>query len=138
MAKMTSDETRAFLDAPRIAHVTTLRADGSPATTPVWYEYVDGMFYVFSSKAFAKLRNIQNDPRVSICVASEDEPYKYVSASGEARISEDGAIERATSIASRYRGEDGRRYAADVHEKYGGLRIISLAPARLTTWHSID
>jgi PPOX class probable F420-dependent enzyme len=138
MAKMNADEVQAFLEAPRLAHVTTLRTDGSPVTSPVWYEYEDGVFYVFSPEAFAKPRNLRRDPRISICVASEDEPYRYVSASGEARVSEEGAIERASSIAGRYRGEKGPEYAASVDRTYGGLRIISLAPRRLNTWCSGD
>ena len=138
MAKMHPNEVQTFLDAPRLAHVTTLRADGSPVTSPVWYEYEGGVFYVFSSESFAKPRNIRNDARISICIASEDEPYRYVSATGEATVSEEEAIARASSIASRYRGVKGPEYAAWVDRTYGGLRIISLAPARLNTWRSDD
>ena len=38
MATMSQSEMVEFLAAPRIAHLVTLRPDGSPHVAPVWYD----------------------------------------------------------------------------------------------------
>lgn len=137
MAQMTASEMREFLDAPRIAHLTTLRADGSPHTSPVWFEYADGAFTVFTSEQFLKAKLLRKDRRVSLSIASDDEPYRYVAADGLAKVGNADAIERASSVATRYRGGDeGPAYAKWVDETFGGLLIVELTPVHLVAWRS--
>ena len=50
------------------AWLTTLRRDGSPHTTPVWFLLIDDTFWVASSTANAKVGNVVRDPRVSLAV----------------------------------------------------------------------
>lgn len=48
--------------------LTTLRGDGSPHTTPVWFVLADQTFWIASSTANVKVRNVLRDPRVSLAV----------------------------------------------------------------------
>ena len=57
-------------------------------------------------------------------------------ADGAAVVTVEGALARASAIARRYRGDGGAAYAAEVDGKYGGLRIIKLAPSHLVTWRA--
>jgi general stress protein 26 len=54
-------------DAP-CAWFTTLRRDGSPHTTPVWFLLTDDTFWIASSTVNAKVKNVVRDPRVSLAV----------------------------------------------------------------------
>ena len=50
------------------AWLTTLRRDGSPHVTPVWFMLDDDTFWIASSTANVKVRNVLRDPRVALAV----------------------------------------------------------------------
>ena len=63
MSKMSPEEILAFLEEPHIAHLVTLRPDGSPHAAPVWYEYRDGCYSVFTWTPARKVKHLRNDRR---------------------------------------------------------------------------
>jgi PPOX class probable F420-dependent enzyme len=133
---MTNGQMKQFLERPLIAHVTSLRSDGSAHTVPVWYQYDDAKFYVFTPSLSVKIANLKRDRRLTISIASEDEPYRYIVASGVAVLSVEQVLDRGGAIASRYRGEAGPAFVEAVNSEYGGVTIVMLAPKRLITWVS--
>jgi PPOX class probable F420-dependent enzyme len=52
-------------DLPHV-WLTTLRADGSPHTTPVWFVLQDETVWIATSLRNVKVRNLARDPRVSM------------------------------------------------------------------------
>ncbi|GAB3703142.1 hypothetical protein GCM10027598_01990 [Amycolatopsis oliviviridis] len=58
----------------RNAWLCTLRADGSPHVTPVWFVYLDDVFWVGSGERNVKVRNVGGDPRVSLALEDGDAP----------------------------------------------------------------
>ena len=58
MPTMTQEKIERFLNRPLIAHVTTLRVDGSAHTVPVWYQYDNARFYVFTPRSSVKIAPI--------------------------------------------------------------------------------
>lgn len=50
------------------AWLTTLRLDGSPHTTPVWFLLIDDTFWIASSTVNVKVKHVVRDPRVSLAV----------------------------------------------------------------------
>ena len=48
--------------------MTTLRRDGSPHTTPVWFLLIDGTFWIASSTVNVKVENVLRDARVSLAL----------------------------------------------------------------------
>jgi hypothetical protein len=48
--------------------LTTLRADGSPHTTPVWFVYLDERVWIATGERNTKVSNIVGDDRVSMAV----------------------------------------------------------------------
>ena len=138
MAKMSEPEMQAFLDGPRIGHMDTLQVDGSPQAAPIWYEYRDGVFVVWTDRLTRRFKNISGDPRVVISVASEGQPYRYVTAEATATASENGVKETAISIATRYEGlEAGTAFVRD-HYKEGVSILLILKPSKLVTWKNDD
>ena len=82
---MTHEEMNAYLDETHIAHLATLRRDGSPHVTPLWYRYDKGILYMITEGSLMKARNIRRDSRVAVSISTDQEPYKYVLYRGHRR-----------------------------------------------------
>ncbi|MFD9305371.1 PPOX class F420-dependent oxidoreductase [Streptomyces sp. NPDC060048] len=120
--KMTQEEWREFVShATRTGKLSTVREDGSPHITPIWF-VLDGDSFVFTTgKDTVKGRNLARDGRVALCVDDDRPPFSYVVLQGRAGIGEhaDGPEEMlawATRIGARYMGPEraeafGRRNA---------------------------
>jgi len=90
------------------AHVTTMTPDGKPHTTPVWIDYdaEDDRLLVNTERGRRKERNVANDPTVSVSMADPDNPYRFLSVTGEVTaVTTDGAREHIDVLAERYMGE---------------------------------
>jgi PPOX class probable F420-dependent enzyme len=105
MASLT-DQQRQFLDNPYAATVTTLRQDGSPHSTIVWIDTADGQILFNTATGRAKERHLRNDPRVSVLVVDPQDQYKWVSITGRAELTTDGADDEIDKLAKKYLGED--------------------------------
>ncbi|KAA6223427.1 pyridoxamine 5'-phosphate oxidase [Streptomyces albofaciens JCM 4342] len=83
---------RERLDTERITWLCTLRPDGSPHVTPVWFVFVRDTWWIGADGGSVKARNAAHDPRVSLALEGGEAP---VVAEGRARIwrapAEDGA-----------------------------------------------
>ncbi|GLZ30746.1 hypothetical protein Lesp02_29350 [Lentzea sp. NBRC 105346] len=75
------------LGTERNAWMCTLRPDGSPHVTPVWFVYLNDTWWVASERPNAKLRNIHADPRVALHLSDGDAP---VVAEGRAVVHRSG------------------------------------------------
>jgi PPOX class probable F420-dependent enzyme len=124
-----------FLEEPLVAVLATLRKDGSVLLSPVWHEWRGGGFNVWTGADDVKARHVHRDPRVSILVAESQHPLRGVEVRGVARIIEDGAVETAGRIASRYLGpEKGAAYVGST----GDDVTIRLEPGDLRAWDFAD
>lgn len=124
-----------FLDEPLVAVLATLRKDGTVLLSPVWHEWRDGGFDVWTGADDVKTRHLRRDPRASILVAESELPLRGVEVRCTAGILEDGAHETAVRIASRYIGpEKGAAYVGST----GNPVIIRLEPGDLRVWDFAD
>jgi PPOX class probable F420-dependent enzyme len=109
MRKMTHDEAIAFLSqGTRTGKLATVRSDGRPHVTPVWF-VVDGSDIVFNTwHTTAKAKHLRRDPRVAMVVDLDGPPYAHVTVEGSASVSDDLEEVRrfATMIGRRYMGAD--------------------------------
>jgi PPOX class probable F420-dependent enzyme len=98
---------RRFLDEnPFVGTVTTLRPDGSPHSTIVWVDVEDGKVSFNTALGRAKPRYLEHDPRASLLVVDPQNPYKWVSVSGPAELTEEGADAQIDKLAKKYIGKD--------------------------------
>ncbi|MFN0093228.1 MAG: pyridoxamine 5'-phosphate oxidase family protein [Dehalococcoidia bacterium] len=82
-------EQDAFITAMKWGTATTLRKDGSPTNSVVFY-YREGDTLAFSTTADRlKAKTLRNDNRIAFTVLDEGAPYRFVSLEGTATI-EDG------------------------------------------------
>jgi PPOX class probable F420-dependent enzyme len=102
-----SESARAFLRGRRFAVVATLNADGTPHQTVMWYDVRGDEMIINTQTRAVKIRNLQRDPRIYLCV--EDE-YRYVNVVGRAELDYDRERTQAdiAALAERYEGPDGR------------------------------
>jgi PPOX class probable F420-dependent enzyme len=105
MAELT-DRHKALLKGKNFGIVATVGERGWPQTSIVWVD-TDGENVVFNTtNARAKGRNLRSDPRVSISVWDDDDPYSYFEVQGRAELSEQGAAEHINELSHRYAGKD--------------------------------
>jgi PPOX class probable F420-dependent enzyme len=114
--KMTDEEWRAFVShGTRTGKLSTVRADGSPHVTPIWF-LLDGDDIVFNTGSTSvKGRNLARDGRVALCVDDDRPPFDFVVLRCRARLSEDLEEVRhwAGRIGARYMGaERGEEFGA--------------------------
>ncbi len=64
----------ARLGGERVGWLSTLRPDGSPHLTPVWFVYLLGSLWVGTSANTVKVRNVSGDPRVSFALQDGNAP----------------------------------------------------------------
>jgi PPOX class probable F420-dependent enzyme len=79
------------LEEERIIWLTTVRADGTPQSSPVWFLWDGTEFLVYSQPGRPKLRNIEGNPRVALNLNSDDGGGDVVTVSGAARIDPEAA-----------------------------------------------
>ena len=95
-----------FLENPFVGVVTTLRDDGSPHSTVVWVDRENGGVSFNTTRGRAKERHLSRDPRVSLLVVDPQNPYRWLSVSGSAELTEDGADDQIDKLAKKYIGQD--------------------------------
>ena len=102
-----SQKEKQFLDeSPFVGVVTTLRDDGSPHSTPVWVDVEDGKVSFNTARGRAKERHLAAHPDVALVVIDPNDPYKWVSVSGPAEVTEEGADPQIDKLAKKYLGKD--------------------------------
>ena len=132
MSDLTPEQIAEFLQRPLVAVFVTLRANGSPHAIPIWYEFVDGAFLVFTSSRFQRVKNLERDVRAAITISTHDEPYMYVSAEGPVAITMEGVDETGLSIARHYIGERAELFLENVLDE--NSVVLRLTPERILTW----
>ena len=81
----------------RWATLTTLRASGSPVSSVVAYARDQDELVVCTPQPTFKVKSIDRNPMVNLCVFNNAEPFNYVSIEGMAEI-ETSQLVRATRL----------------------------------------
>ena len=138
MARMTDLERDRFLAEPRYGILTVLRSDGSPIAVPVWFDWTGEAVQVFSNAFSPKLKRLQADARASLLVVNNiAEREAWVAFDGEVSIHEEGGIELAERLASRYwdLSDPDRQRTMESLRKFGAaLRVLELRPTRIRSY----
>ncbi len=115
-----------FLSTQRNLILATVRRDGTPQLSPVWYVWRDGAFFISTVTSTAKWKNLVRDARCSGMVDHPGGQYVYVSGTAEL---DDGDVYDATlEIVRRYKTEDEIDAYMETIYREGHRTIIRLAP----------
>jgi PPOX class probable F420-dependent enzyme len=106
MAEALTDDAKRLLDANTFAIVSTINPDGAPQSSVIWIKR-DGEDVLFSTiRGRRKTRNMERDPRVSICMYDPAAPYTYIEIRGSVVMTETDGRELINELSNRYDGED--------------------------------
>jgi PPOX class probable F420-dependent enzyme len=81
MSALTDDDLE-LLTGKNFAHVAAIRPDGTPHVSVVWIDAADDRVLVNSAVGRVKDRYLRRDPRVSITVHEEADPYRWLRVDG--------------------------------------------------------
>jgi len=113
--------------------LATIRRDGRPQLSPVWFIWHDNELLISTTKTTAKWKNLQRDPR---CTGVIDAPNgRYISVSGIAEMwTENSPHEVTTRIVRKYKlGDEFEPYMETVRNDRPERGIIRLKPESIVT-----
>lgn len=97
---------RAFLEERRFAVVASIREDGLPHQTVMWYALRGDTILLNEGRARTRSRHLRRDPRLSLCVEDAD---RYVTITGTCELQsadQAAALADIVALAVRYEGEE--------------------------------
>jgi PPOX class probable F420-dependent enzyme len=135
---MSDEERERFLSKPRYGILNTLRSDGWPIGVPVWFDWDGETVRIFSSVVSPKMKRLARDPRASLLVVNDpSEKESWVAFDGVVSIQEEGGLELAELLASRYwdLSEPIRQETLELWRKAAAaLRVLELQPERIRSY----
>jgi len=137
---MTKQERETFLADLHVAIISIPEEGRGPLTVPIWYAYEPGgELRVVTAKTSRKAQLLQRASRVSVCVQTETQPYKYVSVEGPIVAVEPPNLERdERPLAHRYLGaRRGDWYIEKTRQEPGWVEnvLVRMRPER---WLTVD
>ena len=75
-----------FISDHRWAVLTTLRQDGQPVSSVVAYARDGDTLVISTPGGTFKRRSLQRDPRATLCIITNQEPFNFVSVEGATDI----------------------------------------------------
>lgn len=102
----------------QVATLATIRDDGFPQMTEVWFLHTDGELKTSLNSSRLKTRNLQRRPECSMLLLDLENPYRYLEVRGRARLEPDPDYEFARVL--------GAKYNADLseHDRPGESRVV--------------
>jgi len=129
---MTKEEMEEFLSEGHIARIATVKKDGSPHITPVWFLWESGELIIVTYADSLKVKNLKTDNRVAVVIDISD-PGKGVIIEGEAEISTDRIEEMMRKVSAKYvKPEELDDYLESLLKV--SMLVIGVKPKKIITW----
>jgi PPOX class probable F420-dependent enzyme len=93
-----------LLDKPTFAHLATVRPDGSPQSSVMWFAWDGERIRMTHTKTRQKFRNLADEPRVALSIADPDDQYRFLEVRGtvESVVDDDDQASFYQSLQKRY------------------------------------
>ena len=139
---LTEAERDAFLTDLRIGRLATMREDGWPHVTPIWYVWEGGRFVLTLGKSRRHLANIARDPKVTLCVDEDPRTTdltkspQAVVCFGLATLHEDDPTvrEMTTKVEERYLPAEARGPELESCSGSRDASAVVIEPERWLAW----
>jgi PPOX class probable F420-dependent enzyme len=106
MTNLHDQQVQELLEQPNHAVVSTFNKDGSILSTVAWVNTEGDALAVNSAVGRVWPANLQRDPRVTLLIQEEGNPYNYVEVRGTATATPDGADEHINALTKKYINQD--------------------------------
>jgi PPOX class probable F420-dependent enzyme len=104
MSTEISSQLKVRLRDEKVAWLTTVRADGVPQPTPVWFLWQETTFLIYSKPDARKVRNIRRNPNVAINFNTDEWGSRVVVFRGRATVEEGAPLaDRVPAYLVKYR-----------------------------------
>ena len=105
---ITDPSIKSLFENKNFAFVATSMKDGSPHVTPTWVDIEDSVILINTAIGRVKQKNVARDPRVSLSVADNNNPYHMVTVNGEIveQITGEEAEKHIDKLAKKYLNKD--------------------------------
>ncbi|MEO7060087.1 MAG: PPOX class F420-dependent oxidoreductase [Lapillicoccus sp.] len=107
-----------LLERPLFAHLATVRPDGAPQSSVMWFDWDGDVLRLTHTKNRQKFANLAHEPRVALSVADPDDEYRFLEVRGTLESIVDDDAE-----ASFYQGLQ-KRYGMDYPVTDAAVRVI--------------
>jgi PPOX class probable F420-dependent enzyme len=106
--------------------------------SPVWH-FLDGeQVIVAVEESSVKARNVRNDPRVALCVATDELPQRWVQVNGTATLSKDRVSSTVRAVSVHYKGaEEGESYTREALRKLDFI-LIRITPTSMLGFDGVE
>jgi PPOX class probable F420-dependent enzyme len=94
----TNEQFDQFITDHRWAVITTLRKDGQPSSSFVAYARDGDTLLVSTPGMTFKRKTLEADPRVTICMTTNGEPFNFVTVEGTATIEHDDLVKNTRKV----------------------------------------
>ncbi|MFD1715758.1 PPOX class F420-dependent oxidoreductase [Amnibacterium flavum] len=72
-----------LLERPIVGSLATVRIDGAPTATPMWFQWDGELIRFTHTGARQKTKNLEAEPRFSFVIIDPEDPYRYLEIRGE-------------------------------------------------------
>jgi PPOX class probable F420-dependent enzyme len=123
----TFPQSHADLLEAEVATLGTIRADGFPHLTEIWFLYDEGELKTSLNSSRLKTRNLRARPQCSLLILDIKNPYRYLEVRGRARLEPDDDYAFARKLGAKYGGAD-----LSEHDQPGESRVVvTIEPVNL-------
>ena len=119
-----------------IIWLTTVRPDGRPHTIPVWFLWDGKTVLIFSQPNTQKIRNLRDNPNVTLALDGSDEGGDVVVLEGKAELLKEKATElNPPGYFTKYRSsiQDTGETPESLAQSYS--QPIRITPTKFVGWH---
>lgn len=118
---LTDDEASRLADEPNI-WLATVRTDGRPHLTPVWFVWVADRFWVGTYPNAVKTANLRSNPRLSVALEDGNRPL----------VAEGTVVlhENLTTLPLAVVRAFSKKYDWTLADESGGLVVIEMTPTK--------
>jgi nitroimidazol reductase NimA-like FMN-containing flavoprotein (pyridoxamine 5'-phosphate oxidase superfamily) len=128
------DELIEFLNTSPLARLGTHNPDGTIHIAPVYFKYINGEFILGTQCVSRKVRNIMQNPQVTLLIDNQAPPWKGVIVYGEATLDNEDVVAKRVTIFERYmKSEEALKFAQMLKSKFEPI-ILHVKPLRIISY----
>jgi PPOX class probable F420-dependent enzyme len=105
-----------LLEKPTFAHLATVRPDGSPQSSVMWFDWDGSRIRLTHTSTRQKFANLANEPRVALSIVDPDDPYRFLEVRGTVESIE---------------ADQGAKFYQSLQRRYSNVYPISDADVRV-------